>query len=110
MTRLSQLRSKLFAYKLTSSISDNFLGSDKVDALLTEARLGYETMLSTASGERVDQRRSASRGQVIYRQSIVAPTSVVLVLDITSNWQYQHKILQQINIIINHTITSCEQL
>ena len=61
MTRLSHLRSKFFAHKLTSHISDNFVGADQVDVLLTQARLGYETMLSQMSGERVDQRRSASR-------------------------------------------------
>jgi hypothetical protein len=68
MTRLSNLRSKLFAYKLTSSISDKFEDFDRIDALLTQARLGHETILSQTSGEKVDQRRSASRGQVIYRQ------------------------------------------
>jgi hypothetical protein len=110
MTRLSNLRSKLFAHKLTSSISDNFEWSDKVDALLTQARLGYETMLSQANGEKIDQRRSASKWQITYRQWVVAPAAVVLVLDITANRQYHQKLLQQINQIINHTITSCEQL
>jgi hypothetical protein len=110
MTRLSHLRSKPFAHKLTSSISDNFEWSDKVDVLLTQARLGYETMLSQTNGERVDQRRSASRWQVIYRQWVVAPAAVVLVLDINPNRQYHQKLLQQINQVINHTIISCEQL
>ena len=110
MTRLSNLRSKLFAHKLTSSISDNFEWSDRIDVLLTQARLWYETMLSQTNGEKIDQRRSASRWQMIYRQWVVAPGSVVLVLDITANRQYHQKLLQQINQIINHTITSCEQL
>ncbi len=119
MTRLSNLRSKLFASKLTSSISDNFEDSeqqwihvrvDRIDVLLTQARLGYETMLSQTNGEHVDQRRSASRGQVTYRQWVVAPAAAVLVLDITNNRQYHSKLLQQINQIINHTVTSCEQL
>lgn len=110
MTRLSHLRSRLFAHKLTSSISDNFIGSDQINVLLTQARLGYETMLSQTSGERVDQRRSAMKWQVTYRQWVVAPAAVVLVLDINSNRQYHKKLLQQINQIINHTITSCEQL
>lgn len=110
MTLLFKLRSRLFAYKLTSSISDNGVDLTRLDTLLTQARLGYETVLSQTSGERVDQRRSAMKWQITYRQWIVAPAAVVLVLDINSNRQYHQKILQQINQIINYTITSCEQL
>ncbi len=119
MTRLSNLRSKLFAHKLTSSISDNFQNAeqqwisirvDKIDALIAQARLGYETMLSASHAERVDQRRSASKWEITYRQWIAISATVILVLDITINRQYQHTTLQQINHIINHTIISCEQL
>lgn len=110
MTRLSSLRLKLFAHKLVSSTSDNFQGSDKIDALLSQSRLGYETMLTNSSGERVDQRRSASSWQIIYRQWVVAPPSVVMILDINPNRHYNYTILSQINQIINYTIRSCEQL
>ena len=110
MTRLSHLRSKLFAHKLTSSINDNFEGSDRIDILLTQARLGYETMLSQTNGEYVDHRRSAMKWQITYRQWVIAPAEVVLVLDLNANRQYHWTILTQINHIINHTIISCEQL
>lgn len=110
MNRLSKIRYRLFAHKLTSSISDNSMDLTRVDILLTQSRLGYETMLSTTAGERIDQRRSASTWQLVYRQSITAPAALVLVLDISCNRAFHKTILYQINQIINYAITSCEQL
>ena len=111
MTLLSLLRSKFFVHKLTSSINDNsWIDLKPMDSLITQARLGYETMLSALNGEHVDQRRSASRWQIIYRQWVMAPAAIVLALDINTNRQYQWKLLQQINQVINYVVISCEQL
>jgi len=119
MSRLSHLRYKLFAHKLTSPTSDN----DKklvnnvhwwllthVDDLLTRSRLGFDTQVNKVGWERIDQRRSAQSGSITYRRWIIAPPSVIIICDICSNRSYHNTHLGQISSIISHTVAWCKQL